>query len=117
MVAATFGRPRIIPWASLCLQLFARVVGLDRLSLDNHTRVGFLPVLGLGCHGSSDVTGCQPESRSKRCEGRYQHRDDDFNDLLLVHNISFLPPFHPFLLGKGIGVRLFGFYGRGWLVS
>ena len=64
----------------------ARIVGLDRFGLDDHGRVGFLPVLGLGGDRSGDVARTQPESRSQRRQCRNQHGDDNLNDLLLCHN-------------------------------
>ena len=38
-----------------------RIVGLDGLRLNDHGRVGFLPVLGLGGDGPCEVAGCSVE--------------------------------------------------------
>ena len=63
-----------------------RIIRLDSLRLDDHGRVGFLPVLGLGGDGSCHVARTQLESRSQRRQCRNQHGDDNLNDLLLCHN-------------------------------
>ena len=41
--------------------LFRSVVGLDGLRLNDHTRVGFLPVLALGRDGTGDIAARQTE--------------------------------------------------------
>ena len=64
----------------------ARVIRLDGLRLNDHGRVGFLPVLAFGGDRPCHIARTQPESRSQRRQCRNQHGDDNLNDLLLTHN-------------------------------
>ena len=62
--------------------LLARIVRLDGLRLNDHACVGFLPVLALSRHRSRHVARAQSERGSQSRQRRYQHGDDNLNDLL-----------------------------------
>ena len=81
-------------------QLFSSsIVTLNGFGLDDDGGVGSLPVLALGRDRPRDVAGTQSECCSQRRQRRYQHADDDFNDLLLTHNFSsFIFHFSSFIL-------------------
>ena len=68
------------------LQTLFSVVTLDRLGLDDHGRVGFLPVLAFGGDCSGDVARTQPESNRYACHNRRGYGNNDFVNLLLCHN-------------------------------
>ena len=74
-----------LPLPSLIETFLARIVRFDGLGLNDHGRVGFLPVLGLGGDRSGDVTGTQSEGRSQCRQRSNQYRDDNLDDLFLVH--------------------------------
>ena len=64
----------------------ARIVGLDRFGLDDHTGVGFLPVLGLGGDCPCHVARTQPQRNRYACHNRRGYGNNDFVDLLFAHN-------------------------------
>ena len=73
-------------FCSLIGDFFGSIVGFYGSTLDDDGRVapldGLTPSRDRPCH----VACTQPERRSECRQGRYQHRDDDFNDLFLFHN-------------------------------
>ena len=75
--------------ASLCLQFLRRIVLFNRLRHDGTGRVASLVVLALRGDGPRHVAGTQSERRTQRRQRRYQHGDDDLNNLLPCHT---LPP-------------------------
>ena len=80
-----------LPLPSLIETFLRRIVRLDSLRLNDHGRVGFLPVLTLRGDRSCHVARTQPESRSQRRQRCNQHGDDNLNDLLLCHRLHLLP--------------------------
>ena len=75
-----------LPLPSLINAFLARIVRLDSLRLNDHGRVGFLPVLGLGGDRSCHVARTQSERCSQRRQRCDQYGNDDFDDLLFGHN-------------------------------
>ena len=65
--------------------LLSGVVGFGDAGLDHHARVAALVVLRLVGDGSDDITGGESEGGTECSEGGDEHRDDDFDDLLLFH--------------------------------
>ena len=70
-------------------QFLARVVGLDGAGLDDHVGVAFLPSLASRRDCPCDVAARQSQPRSECRQGRYQHRDDEFQDFFLSHRKNF----------------------------
>ena len=79
----------------LIRDFFGGIVGFYGSTLDDDGRVA--PLDGLAPSGDRPrhVAARQPERCSQCRQCRYQHRDDDFNDLFLFHN--FLALFWSFL--------------------
>ena len=80
----------LLPLPSLINAFLARIVRLDSLRLNDHGRVGFLPVLTLRGDRSCHVARTQSKGSAECRERDDEHRDHDFNNLLLTHG---LPPF------------------------
>ena len=77
----------LLPPSLLIDAFLARVIRFDGLGLDDHTRVGFLPVLGLGGDRSGDVARTQPQRNRYACHNRRGYGNNDFVNLLLTHTI------------------------------
>ena len=76
----------LLPPSSLIDAFLARIVGLDRFGLDDHGRVGFLPVLGLGGDRPCHVARTQPQRNRYACHNRRGYGNNDFVNLLFAHN-------------------------------
>ena len=63
------------------VSFFTCVVTLRRLRLNHHARVTALIVLRLVRHRPYYVTGVQPYRRSQGRQRRYQHTDNDLQNL------------------------------------
>ena len=72
------------------LQLFGSVVRLNRFGLDGDGGVATLVKLRSVGDGSHDVAGTQSERGSQSRQRCDEDADDDFDDLLFVHNASVL---------------------------
>ena len=70
----------------LIRNLLRRVIALYGSTLDDDGRVAPLDGLAPSRDRPRHVAGTQPERCSECRQCRYQHRDDDFNDLFLFHN-------------------------------
>ena len=67
--------------------LFLRsVIRLDGLRLDDHGRVGFLPVLAFGGDRSGHVALTDVQSNRYTCHNRGGYGNNDFVNLLFAHN-------------------------------
>ena len=73
--------------------MFVATVGLRGLGHDRGGGVAALDIGGGGGDDSGGSAGLQSEGCAKGCEGRDEHRDHDFDDLLFGHS--------------GLGFRLF----------
>ena len=76
----------LLPPSSLIDAFLARIVGLDRFGLDDHGRVGFLPVLAFRGDGSGHVARTQPQRNRYACHNRRGYGNNDFVNLLFAHN-------------------------------
>ena len=65
--------------------MFVATVGLRGLGHDRGGGVAALDVTGGGGDDSGGSAGLQSEGCAKGCEGRDEHRDHDFDDLLFGH--------------------------------
>ena len=77
----------LLPPSSLIDAFLARVIRFDGLGLDDHTRVGFLPVLAFGGDRSCHVARTQPQRNRYACHNRRGYGNNDFVNLLLTHTI------------------------------
>ena len=66
--------------------MFVATVSLRGLGHDRGGGVAALDVTGGGAYHSTCRARLQSEGCAKRCEGRDEHRDHDFDDLLFGHN-------------------------------
>ena len=71
------------------LQLFARVIRLDRLGDDGAGGVASLVILALRGDGPGDVTGAQTPGYRQTTEESGHCRGHDLVNFLLVHDFSF----------------------------
>ena len=76
----------LLPPSSLIEPLLRRVIRLDRLGLDDHGRVGFLPVLAFGGDCSGDVARTQPQRNRYACHNCRGYGNNDFVNLLFAHH-------------------------------
>lgn len=65
--------------------MFVATVSLRGLGHDRGRGVAALHVTGGGAYHSTCRARLQSEGCAKRCEGRDEHRDHDFDDLLFGH--------------------------------
>ena len=62
------------------------VVGLGGLGLDHDGRVATLVILRFVGDGPHHIAGRESECRTQCRQSRDEHRNDDFDDLLFLHN-------------------------------
>ena len=67
-----------------------RVITLRRFGLNHDAGITSLVILAFVRDGADNVTTLESDRCSESGKCRYQHRNDDFNDLLFGHNPSFL---------------------------
>ena len=77
----------LLPPSSLIDAFLARVIRFDGLGLDDHGRVGFLPVLAFGGDGSCHIARPQPQRNRDACHKRRGDGNNNFVDLLLSHTV------------------------------